>query len=292
MNILIKSIYSQFIRLFKSVKYYRFLRSKSPYITSDFNSFKQQESNLDIVTIAFNNDKMIEYQIQLLRKYIIDSFVHIIADNSNDYEISIKIRSICEKYGVLYVAIPYIKLKPSFSHAAAMHWVYVNIIHPRSPSYFGFIDHDIFPITQTSILNNMWNGVYGRVIPPYGTKEISMNQKYWSLWAGCFFIQFSALKKHRPRKVNFYPKYLKNGLVLDTGGGLWDTLLNDLPLPKTLMSYEQINISDNEKYLLQSDAYEKLDDWVHIVNLSNWYKANDMKKKISYFETFLNDLLK
>ena len=235
---------------------------------------------------------MIEYQIDLVKKFLIDSHNHIIADNSNQPKYKTEISDICKSKGVLYVSIPEIKLKPSWSHAAAMHWVYVNVIYKRKPDYFGFMDHDIFPTRKTSIINNLWNGVFGRVIPPYGTNEISENQKYWSLWAGFYFMKFSLIEKVRLNKINFFPIYLKNGLVLDTGGGLWNTVLYGLPLPDTLLNYSQIKIKNNDKFLLQSDAYEQLGDWVHIVNLSNWYKANNMDYKIKYFENYLEDLLK
>lgn len=107
----------------------------------------------------------------------------------------------------MYVSIPLIKLKPSWSHAAALHWVFNNIVLKRISPYFGFIDHDIFPTEDTCIITRLWNGVYGRVLPPYGTNEISNNQPYWSLWGVFFFFKTYIFDNVDLIKLIFFQKF-------------------------------------------------------------------------------------
>ena len=54
---------------------------------------------IDIVTVAFNNETWIEYQIKLIRKYIHDKHVtFIVADNSSNPEKRKSISALCRKY--------------------------------------------------------------------------------------------------------------------------------------------------------------------------------------------------
>lgn len=78
---------------------------------------------------------------------------------------------------------------------------------------------------------------------------------------------------------------------MDTCGGLWDSVFSKLPIPNQLVKYEEVKIDPNNYENIQKDAYEIIDEWVHFVNLSNWYKSDDMTKKIDYFINFINQLL-
>jgi len=257
-------------KIYKKISYWYFLQKKSNLFTKSIFDKNLGSYKLDIFTIAFNNFQMIEKQILLINKYLSDQYKHVVADNSNDIEESKKIQEICLIHNIEYVKIPRIKLKPSHSHAAAMHWVFCRIISKRKSPYFGFIDHDIFPITKTSILDKMWNGIYGRVIPPYGSIEISNNQPYWSLWGGFFFFKYSIFDNISFYEFDFFPKVISENLILDTGGGLWDRILSKFPIPPQLVQYFEVKIDPDHYKNIQSDAYEKIDDWVHFVNLSNW----------------------
>lgn len=290
-NILYKKIIKHVNRIRFKWRYQYFLRKKSLSKSQDL-LIKKADSELDIITIAFNNAKMIEYQILLIKKYLKDSHTHIIADNSNNLNFRQEIRDICLKHNILYVSIPLIKLKPSWSHAAALHWVFNNIVLKRNSPYFGFIDHDIFPTEDTCIITRLWNGVYGRVLPPYGTVEISQKQPFWSLWGGFFFFDINLFKGINPFSFNFFPKVIKANLIMDTVGGLWDPIFSQLPRPDygSLLVYKEIKIN-NEYQNIQSDAYEKLDEWIHMVNLSEWYTNKRMENKKIFIQELLDQHL-
>jgi hypothetical protein len=285
-------IYKSFKRLWFKVIYFFFLHKPSSIYSQ--NIFDQNSnSKLDIITIAFNNAQIIEYQIRLIKKYLKDDYTHIIADNSNIPEIRKEIYEICNNHGVLYIELPSIKLKPSWSHAAALHWSFKNLIKKRNAPYFGFIDHDIFPIRETCITDKFMNGIFGRVIPAYGAKHISEEQPYWSLWGGFFFFDYSLFKNIDPLAIDFFPKAMTDKFILDTAGGLWDKILSKIKLPDCeLLLYKQVPIEEG-CYIknLQSEAYEELGDWLHIVNLSNWYGVSNLDKKLNSIYNKLENIL-
>ena len=102
---------------------------------------------IDIVTVAFNNETWIEYQIKLIRKYIHDKHVtFIVADNSSNPEKRKSISALCRKYNTGYISVPknMIAKHPggSYAHGTTLNWIYSNVIRLRKPDIFGFLDHD------------------------------------------------------------------------------------------------------------------------------------------------------
>ncbi len=241
-------LYALYKRSRKRLKYVSFLDSPSDMLTDDVLSVKDDRS-VDIITIAFNNAKTIEYQIKLIRKNLADSHIHIIADNSTDFKIKQSIFDLCKGLNVPYVSIPAHIYTRNESHAAAMHWVYKNVVKKRNNLYFGFIDHDIYPLQQCSIISKVKNGIYGRVTPAYGAHEtsvdVSENQPYWSLWAGFFFLETRLLANIGVYEIDFSPKYTDTGLYLDTGGGLWDTVISKIPFPGEMAKYSNVRFRES-----------------------------------------------
>ena len=80
------------------IKIYVSTQSRKKVITSE-----SRQSQLDIVSIAFNNELVIRYQIKLLRKYLTDNFVYTVIDNSSDCIKQENIAQICFENGVNYV---------------------------------------------------------------------------------------------------------------------------------------------------------------------------------------------
>lgn len=61
---------------------------------------------LDLVTIAFNNEIVIDYQIKLIRKYFSDDYQYTVVDNSSDESRQKRIETICVENGVNYLLPP------------------------------------------------------------------------------------------------------------------------------------------------------------------------------------------
>lgn len=292
----LKLIYRFFLDIISKVKYFIFLNKTSDDQSKDILFLDRNNSDIDLVTIAFNNPLMIEFQIQLLRKNITDKFSYIVADNSNDLKVRKRISDLCKSHNVYYVSIPINMYFRNKSHAAAMHWVYKNIVKKRNNLYFGFLDHDIFPTEPYSILNRMKNNIYGRVIHSYlpngYNEEVTSEYPYWSLWAGFYFLKSDLLSRVNVYRFNFNPKSFQKGSYLDTGGGLWDVFMSKTLYPGQLATYSAVKFRDSKVSNVQTDYYEKIDNWVHFVNISNWYSTPNAKEKNDFIVNLLSEILK
>ncbi|MGI6092250.1 MAG: hypothetical protein ACOYD5_04530, partial [Negativicutes bacterium] len=77
-NVIITFHIKTIIRLIRAK---RFLKTKAQECLIHADSKKR---DIDIVTIAFNNDMVIKYQIELLEKYLKDNYYYTVIDNSID----------------------------------------------------------------------------------------------------------------------------------------------------------------------------------------------------------------
>jgi hypothetical protein len=249
-------------------------------------------SQFGIGTIAFNNSLVINYQIRLLKKYLLDSHVHIIFDNSNNAVESEQIRNICSQNKTAYIRLPMNPLHTSVgsgSHAYALNWVYKNYFKRLRYTAFGFLDHDVFPIKPTRILERLKTAHF------WGLKHYRDN--LWYLWPGfCFYN----LENIYNKKINF--SGYKN---MDNGGANWKSLyryhdgdfqnleyncadINEL-LNTDLQNWSKMMISradykEKNPRLLDGDEFvEFFGDWVHLFNASNWRGLKDKNDKIQIF---------
>lgn len=230
-----------------------------------------EKESTDVVTVAFNNENIIRHQIRYIKKQLLGHYTYIVADNSTDKAISEKIRLLCQEHGVPYIRLPKNHLRligPSYSHATALNWIYRHIIKKRQPTYFGFIDHDLFPICPISIPHIMGEAVV------YGPKR--ERGGFWYLSAIMSFYKFSHLKD---KKVDFMPVTL-NGVYLDTGGGNYGGIY-----AKTLQAEAKFVTEKVESFapgnLRHQDQVEIFDNrWLHTINGSYWKQVESKEEKI------------
>lgn len=221
------------------------------------------KNRVDIITVAFNNDKVIRQQIRLLNKYILDSYYYTVADNSSDPTKQDEIAQICNQFEVSYIRLPrnpYNEISPSLSHGIALNWLYKNYVSPRKATFFGFIDHDIFPVRPTTIINYLKSSnVYGLV---------QEREQMWYLWPGFCFFSYAFVKGC---KVDFMP--IKG---CDTGGGNWHPIyssMNREMIPQVKHEYRSLRNGGDP----QGDLVEYIGDWLHTFNASKWKKVNEGK---------------
>ena len=82
---------------------------------------KLKEPIIDMIVVSFNNDKIIEIQIDKLKEHVKDPFCLTIADNSTDKEYAGKIEKICIRKKVGYIKLPGQNyFKKSYSHGIAL----------------------------------------------------------------------------------------------------------------------------------------------------------------------------
>ena len=147
----------------------------------------------------------------------------------------------------------------SRSHALSLNWAWRHIVKQSRPRYFGVIDHDIFPIKKTTILDKLSkNRIYG---------HIQYRGKKWYLWPGFSFFDKQYLDH---KKLDFSP--VKG---LDTGGANWVSIYSHVRQSTLdIPSHTYIKYRDGD--VVQNTSVEKIGDWLHLMNASGW---KDGKKK-------------
>lgn len=227
--------------------------------------------HLDLITIAFNNQSIIKHQIKYIRTHIKDNYTYIVADNSTNKEASLQIQALCKEEGIAYIRLPKNhlgKIGPSYSHAAALNWVCKNIVRQRQPSYFGFIDHDLFPVRDMRVKDYLTNQ------PLYGVKRERGQE--WYLSAIMFFFRFDFVKD---KKLDFMPVTPRDN-YLDTGGGNWYTIYSELD-PSQLTFATEYTENFREGGLRHQDQVEIFDKrWLHTINGSYWKKVTSKEDMI------------
>lgn len=229
-----------------------------------------------IMTIAFNNTEVLRYQINLIKRNLKDpNYIHVIADNSPILERQKAVQELCKEHNLGYILLPksnYLdKRSPSYSHGAAATWLYHNYICRIKPKYFGFLDHDLYPVSPVSIAKKLERQ------PMYGFMEY--RQRIGYIWMGLVFMNFNwTLDK----VINFLPCKVED-LYLDTGGSNWYSLYSTIAgkgmiFPERIRKPVYVN---GEKY---TDPVDYIDDcWFHTNNGSNWRRQatkNDIVERL------------
>lgn len=227
---------------------------------------------LDLVTIAFNNPTVIEYQIRLLKVFMKDPYHYTVADNSNNDDRSNRIREICRRENVPYMKLPscpYCKIpgEGSNAHGASLNYIYRNFFLKRKAKFCGFLDHDIFPVQNIEIIPILKKQHF------YGWMH-NMNQiKY--RWSGLCFFQFDFLKKNH---VDFRPLWDMGG---DTGAANYHSLYR--PYLKKIANYQLLECVRKQLWQgndVQGDMYSVIGEkWLHMNNASEWKKVDGFHKK-------------
>lgn len=239
---------------------------------------QMDDAPLLLITIAFNNSKILKVQHKYLKKNLQEEFIHMIADNSTLPNISREIETYCENGKIPYVKLPSNPYQnPSKSHGIALEWAYQHIVRKYQPTHFGFIDHDIFPYKETSITSHIQQGIFGL---------IQYRNEKWYLWPGFCFYDFKMLKKI---KVNFMPTQ-----GLDTGGANYYTLYNKInkdtlsKIPQTYIDISKRKMVPNVNNENTATTIECIGDWIHIMRVSNW--NNQKNNKISSIEEMISQV--
>jgi len=227
---------------------------------------------IDVVTIAFNNAKVIELHNKYVKKYLVGNVTHIVVDNSTSMEESAKIREICEREGLGYVRLHKNRMgifSPSYSHATAVNWTYRHIIKPRGAYGFGFIDHDIFPVVPMNFASILKDR------PFYGAKRERSGMWYLSA-----IISFFRAEMVAGKRFDFMPVTI-NGTYLDSGGGNWPTIYKNTDEEKVwFVTNYTVNFKEGDNR--HQDQLELFDDerWVHTINGSYWKKVDVVKENM------------
>ena len=257
-----------FRSVLNNIKRKKFLKTKAEsFSSSDFDAQNFKPEFL-IITIAFSNVNVIRHQIKLMDTKLKDKFTHFIVDNSDVAEQSSKIMELCRQH-----KRPYIRLtgnlfgRGSDSHSLALNWAFRQLVLRFKPKYFGFLDHDIYPVKEETIIPLLdKQQIYG---------HLQHRDDYWYLWPGLCFFKFNELFD---ANVDFGAGNV-NGVNVDTGGALYKTIYSKLNRDKIAFPsqrYEDLREGD----LIQSDKVEYIGNWMHSFNGSYWITIKDKEQQL------------
>lgn len=229
--------------------------------------------NLILITVAFNNDLLINKQIELVKQFISDDdYQHIIIDNSTRKKMRKRIASLCKKNDIEYIAIPHMVswlaakniYANGYSHGCALNWTYRFVIKPRNPEVFMLLDHDLFPLKDISVKERLGTNDFLGV-----RREPS---REWYLWPGWSIFRLNSIANYKP---DFMPLYVKKQ-YLDSGGSMYKRVfrhynINTIEFPTT----RTLRIKQTKGLKLGNDIYhgdciQFIDEtWLHLINGSN-----------------------
>lgn len=168
-----------FVYLYK-YKAQHFYKKKS---ISEYRFQYPQKNQLALFSIAYNDHTLLELQYEHIKKFLKDNFCYTIIDNSNKLDEAKLVEKYCISNNINYVKLPKNPCFYSESHASALNYCYQNYIqHNENIENFWFLDHDIMPYTECSILDHIKEWIYGL--------KISWGIRWgrWFLWSWfCFF---------------------------------------------------------------------------------------------------------
>lgn len=242
--------------------------------------------SLFIITVAYNHAKLIDKQIELVKRYGRDeNYRHVIVDNSPKRSIRRKIKQICEREGADYVSAPlYIDRLIShklfgngLSHGAALNWMFYQVLKPNRPKCFALLDHDVLPLKMFTLNEKLESRDF------YGV-ERNMGVG-WYLWPGWCVFKYDVVEKCKP---NFLPVFV-DGTYLDSGGGNYKRLysqysLKELDFPDIVTKRVKKTVGlHRHDEIYHGDCLQYIDHtWLHIINGSNCAHIPGKEEYIDY----------
>jgi hypothetical protein len=234
---------------------------------------KYKDKNL-LIVIAFEQPRVLEWLFSLSQKNLVD-FQLMVFDNSRDHESRVAIFQVCQKYHVPYLGLPLNHSRhPNRSHGMAMTWVFHRIIKKIQPRCFGFLDHDMYPVSPVTISDLITDNqnIYGL---------LNDAPRYWNLWAGYCFFKFEYVEN---LPLNFLYDFSRG---IDTGGRNWPhlyALQNKSELKFAQASHESLlfNLNSSVNIQLIDNA------WVHVGGVGY---GDNYKVKQALHESIVQHLL-
>lgn len=226
-----------------------------------------------LATITFNKPRLLEEQIRLLGENLRDHWELWVFDASTNDDAADEMLDICTGEGVEYRKLL------THLHHEALNVASGKFIEWGGWDYMGFLDHDIFPIRPTTLIDKIEEaGFYG-----VGQRHPATGHLY--LWPGfCFFSR--EWLAGRPLDFSGYRDGDRRNDG-DTGSNLWPLFVEE-DWDKLFRAHHAHRfVREPDEYGLQSFGYEEIGDWLHMTNGSGWMRVPRAEER----ERLLFDLL-
>ncbi len=252
---------------------------KSPLIYKS--STFDKKDDVDLIVVAFNDLKLLQYQHELMKKYVKNGAT-IICDNSNNPEKAQEIYQFCRENDITYIKVPhFLREDPSRNHARALNWIMKNVVFKREKNFL-ILDHDIFPFAPVDVKDYFAKPAFGK---------IARRGEYWYFPPIFCGFAFDFWKNFKP---NFLPCRIKKHR-LDTGGKNYLRIYQHLSADDytecvsryinihTLKPFDFCDASQDEYH----DRVEIIDNrWFHLCGGSFWGgKHNKFELAQDYIKT-------
>lgn len=238
-----------------------------------------EEVYMCVVITAFNAPHLIEKQLQCLQHHVKDESCHIlVGDNSTQASARGAIAVMCEKYHAEYVAVPRWMNRwllntlflPSYSHGAALNWLWHKVLINRPYAAYTFIDHDLMPLHSIHLSDMLGN------YPFHGVQR--ERDEAWYLWPGLALFKAETLKNIN---ADFLPAFVGK-TYLDTGGELYHRLYkhnkSEKPTPPEIRTVRIRKVKDGNRRrdVYHADCIQYIGDhWIHLINVTNYAHTED-----------------
>lgn len=217
-------------------------------------SLSLDTSRCAVCVVAFENPWVSDWQIRMFKRNCPGMDLYLF-DNSRNAERAMEIQQVCENHGVYYLRLPLSRTRhPNRSHGLALNWIYRNFILQKTPSRFGFLDHDLIPLAPFDL------NAFMQTKPVYGQLS-GGGRSTWQLWAGYCFFETRFLTG---KKVDFMYDF---ALGLDTGGRNYRSIYRHMVLdPSQYCSNHQVTLQLDEAPDCKVQVLDGV--WLHIGGVS------------------------
>lgn len=214
---------------------------------------------LGIVIVSYNVADLLPLQLDAIKAFCTDQYEIIVVDNSTDNDASEAIKYHAREH--LYYRTRSLSTG-SRGHAFALNFIYEKL--RREYDYFLFLDHDIFPTAEFSVIERLSEF-------PLGGLAQQKSKLY--LWPGYLFLKCSEFEI-----LDFSPCHDNK---LDTGGRLYEEV-ESLAKDGRLIFVSEEYVENPYFKKLPYNFYSVIDKtWIHFINASGWNKVADNEERIN-----------
>lgn len=234
-------------------------------------------SHLDLYVTAFGRPDLLREQHRLLVANLHDPFTLHVLDNTPDPRLASALQLVCFERRIDYITVESEKHEHHEALALAAEMA-------RGAEFWGVLDHDIFPIAPTTLIDRIRPAGFYGVGQTY-TPRCGEARRY--IWPGFAFFEREWLNGRVPDFAG-----IKGKFAWDDGdtGSMLHALFTDADwgrFPAGTHEYGTIREPDGEG--LQSYGFERFDGgaWLHLVNASRWKAVPDPDGREQLFREML-----
>lgn len=198
--------------------------------------------------LIYKNLFCAEYQIKTIQTFCKDPYNIILLDSNCgvDEDLSNQLKQLCEKNSVVCITIPSFLENVDGDRGALLlgtklNYVFYHIVQVHKPSYFAFIDQDMFLYKPFKIMDFLdMHGMWGDIAEVDNNKSPTFEvedviDSPWIIHPWLSFFKYDFVKDF---SMDWRPCEYEDG-KFDTGGRLWETFISKKKIDKKKYWFRQ-----------------------------------------------------